>query len=159
MKTIQVRRARHARHCWRSRDELISCILLWTPSNGRAKVGRPARTGCSLEDQPGAMDDREEWEERVREIHAGGVTWWWWSRTLVGVGELLLCREAVVVFYSPSQLGNGITESQTFSLKNTNLFSLSLFLSFLVFLFFLFPLSFSFFLFLSFIFLPIFVSS
>ena len=30
MKTIQVRRTRHAGHCWRSRDELISDILLWT---------------------------------------------------------------------------------------------------------------------------------
>ena len=31
MKTIQVRRTRHAGHCWRSRDELISDVLLWTP--------------------------------------------------------------------------------------------------------------------------------
>ena len=30
-KTIQVRRTRHARHCWRSRDKLISDVLLWTP--------------------------------------------------------------------------------------------------------------------------------
>ena len=69
-KTIQVRRTRHAGHCWRSRDELISDILLWTPSHGRAKAGRPARTyiqqlcadtGCSLEHLPGAMDDREGW--------------------------------------------------------------------------------------------------
>ena len=44
MKTIQVRRTRHAGHCWRSRDELISDVLLWTSSNGRAKAGRPART-------------------------------------------------------------------------------------------------------------------
>ena len=29
-KTIKVRRTRHARHCWRSRDELISDVLLWT---------------------------------------------------------------------------------------------------------------------------------
>ena len=42
-KTIKVRRTRHAGHCWRSRDELIS-VLLWTPSYGRAKAGRPART-------------------------------------------------------------------------------------------------------------------
>ena len=32
MKTIKVRRTRHAGHCWRSRDELISDILLWTPT-------------------------------------------------------------------------------------------------------------------------------
>ena len=43
-KTIQVRRARHAGHCWRSRDELISDVLQWTPTYGRAKAGRPART-------------------------------------------------------------------------------------------------------------------
>ena len=67
-KTIKIRRIRHARHCWRSRDELISDIYLWTPSHGQAKAGRPARTyveqlcadkGCSPEDQPEAMDDRE----------------------------------------------------------------------------------------------------
>ena len=58
-KTIKVRRTRHAGHCWRSRDELISNVLLWTPSHGRAKLGRPARTytlqlcedtGCNPED-------------------------------------------------------------------------------------------------------------
>ena len=43
-KTIQVRQTRHAGHCWRSRDELISDVLLWTPTYGRAKAGRPART-------------------------------------------------------------------------------------------------------------------
>ena len=31
MKTIQVRRTRHAGHCWRSMNELISDVLLWTP--------------------------------------------------------------------------------------------------------------------------------
>ena len=69
-KTIQVRRTRHAGHFWRSRDELISHILLWTPTYGREKAGRPARTyiqqlredtECSLEDLPEAMNDREKW--------------------------------------------------------------------------------------------------
>ena len=86
-KTIQVRRTRHAGHSWRSRDELISDVLLWTPTYGRAKAGRPAwtyiqqlceDTGCSPEDLPEAMDDREKWRERVRDISAGGTTWWWW---------------------------------------------------------------------------------
>ena len=36
-KTIQVRRARHAGHCWRSRDELISDVLLWIPTHSRQK--------------------------------------------------------------------------------------------------------------------------
>ena len=43
-KTIQVRRTRHAGLCWRSREELISDVLLWTPTYGRAKAGRTART-------------------------------------------------------------------------------------------------------------------
>ena len=43
-KTIQVKRTRHAGHYWRSRDELIRDVLLWTPTHGRAKAGRPART-------------------------------------------------------------------------------------------------------------------
>ena len=37
-KTIQVRRTRHAGHCWRSRDELIRDVLLWTSTYGRAKA-------------------------------------------------------------------------------------------------------------------------
>ena len=32
-KTIQVKRTRHAGHCWRSRNELISDVLLWTPTH------------------------------------------------------------------------------------------------------------------------------
>ena len=86
-KTIQVRRTRHAGHCWRSRDELIRDVLLWTPTHGRAKAGRPARTyiqqlcedtGCCPKDLPRAMNDREEWRERVRDIRATSATWWWW---------------------------------------------------------------------------------
>ena len=83
-KNIRVRLNRHAGHCWRSRDELIRDILLWAPSYGREKAGRSARTyiqqlcadaGCSLQDLPGAMDDRDGW---VREIRTGSVRWWWW---------------------------------------------------------------------------------
>ena len=86
-KTIQVRRTRQAGHCWRSRDELIRDVHLWTPTHGRAKAGRPARTyiqqlcedtGCCPEDLPRAMNDREEWRERVRDIRATSAIWWWW---------------------------------------------------------------------------------
>ena len=64
-KTIQVKRTRH---CWRSKDELISDVLHWTPSHGRAKAGWPVKTyiqqlcsdtGCNPEDLPEAIDDRE----------------------------------------------------------------------------------------------------
>ena len=86
-KTIKVRRTRHAGHCWRSRNEHISDVLLWTPSYGRAKAGRPARTyiqqlweetGSSPEDLPEAMNHREEWRERFWDIRASGTTWLWW---------------------------------------------------------------------------------
>ena len=75
-KTIQVRRTRHTGHCKKSRDELISDVLLWTPTYGQAKAGRPARTyiqqlcedmGCSSENLPEAMNDREKWRERVKD--------------------------------------------------------------------------------------------
>ena len=82
-KIIQVRQTRHTGHCWRSRDELLSDVLLWTPTYGRAEAGRPARqyiqqlcedTGCSLDDLPEAMNEREKWREKVRGIHASGTT-------------------------------------------------------------------------------------
>ena len=93
-KTIQARRTRHAGHCWRSKDELISDLLLRTPAYGQAKAGRPARTyiqqlcedtGCNPKDLPKAMNDREEWRERVRDIRAGGMTWWWWWNVCVRI--------------------------------------------------------------------------
>ena len=37
MKTIQARRTRHARHCWRSKEELISDVLQWTPHMAKQK--------------------------------------------------------------------------------------------------------------------------
>ena len=82
-KTIKVWWTRDAGHCWRSKDELISDKLQWTPSHGWTKAGRPARTykqhlcadtGCSLEDLPGAMDDRDRWRKRVRESRASNAT-------------------------------------------------------------------------------------
>ena len=84
-KTIKVRRTRHAEHCWRSKNEHISDVLPWTSSHRRVKAGWPARTyiqlcadtGCSPEDLPEEMDDREVWRERVRDIRAISVTWWW----------------------------------------------------------------------------------
>ena len=61
-----------------------SCdVLLWTPTHGCVKAGRPARTyiqqlcedtGCCPEDLPEAMNDREKWRERVRDIRATSTT-------------------------------------------------------------------------------------
>ena len=35
------------------------------------------KLGCSPEDLPEAMNDKEKCRERVRDIHASGMTWWW----------------------------------------------------------------------------------
>ena len=65
-KTIQVRRTTHAGHCWRSKDEFMSDVLLWTSAYSQAKAERPARTyiqqlcedtGCNPED----LSKSDEW--------------------------------------------------------------------------------------------------
>ena len=76
-KTIQARQ---------SKDEIVSDVLLWIPAYGQSKAGRPTRayiqqlcddTGCNPEDLPEAMNNRETWRERVRDIRASRTTWWW----------------------------------------------------------------------------------
>ena len=89
-----ITKTRHPGHCWRSRDELISDVHLWTPSHGRVKAGWPARTyiqqpcadmGCNPEDLLEAMNDREGWRERVGDIRADGAIWGYWFRYLVSI--------------------------------------------------------------------------
>ena len=74
---IQVKQGKHAGHCWRSRKKLISDVLPLIPINGRDSVGRPARTcihqlhadtGCSQDDLPRAVDDRDRWRVRQRDF-------------------------------------------------------------------------------------------
>ena len=72
-KSIQVWRTRHARHCWRSGDELISDLLLWSPTGGRAKEGRPARTYIQQLRDVALKTNQRRWTigrsgERVSEI-------------------------------------------------------------------------------------------
>ena len=59
------------------KDKLISDVLLWTPTHGCTSIGWLARTylhqlcvdtGCSLEDLPGVMDDRDGWRESGKSI-------------------------------------------------------------------------------------------
>ena len=73
----------------------MSDVIQLIPAYGNTNVGRPVKTlysaladtSYSLEDQPGAMDDRDVWREKdgererdregVRELSAVNVTWWW----------------------------------------------------------------------------------
>ena len=129
-KTIQVRRTRHAGHCWRSKDELISDVLLWIPTYGRAKAGRPAQayiqqvcedTKCSSEDLPEAMNNREKWRERVRDIRASGTTWWWWWYIFIYVKNYLPSSKLNMLaerswYYLPTPpLGQDMTQGQFLS--------------------------------------------
>ena len=66
--TIQIRWTRHAGHCWRSKAELISNGILWTPTHEH--TGQPTKTyihqlwgdtGYRLGDLPRAMTDRDGW--------------------------------------------------------------------------------------------------
>ena len=118
-KTIQVRWTRHAGHSWRSRDELISDELVRTPTYGRAKAGRPARTyiqqlcedtGCSPDDLPEVTTDKEKWRERFRDIRASGTTRWWWAiyvfnilsiTILIDFILLRLCKMDFLIKFSP----------------------------------------------------------
>ena len=70
---IKERRTRFAGHCWRSKDEIISDVLLWTLKHGHTRVGRLCKTyikqicediGCQPEDLSHAMEDRADWKER-----------------------------------------------------------------------------------------------
>ena len=106
-KTIKIRWTRYVGHCWRSRDELISDVLLWTPTHGPAKAGQPARTyiqqlyvnkGCSPEDLPEVMDDREGWWERVKDICADGATWWWWWCSIFLIIQFPIDTEILCIY-------------------------------------------------------------
>ena len=67
----------------KDRDPLVSPALYMGKSSGKLgflgtlellKAQLCADTGCSPEDLPGAMDDREGWRERDRVIHVNGAT-------------------------------------------------------------------------------------
>ena len=85
--------------CRRSRGELISDVLLWTPLNGQAKAGQLAQTyilhlcedtGCSPEDLPEAMNDREGWWDRIKDIRADGTRRWWYFALVNSIPSSLI---------------------------------------------------------------------
>ena len=58
---------------WRSREEMISEVLLWEPLHGQRKPGRLQKTytaklrddsGCTTDELKTAMGDRYEWRQR-----------------------------------------------------------------------------------------------
>ena len=81
---IRERRTRFAGHCYRSKDQVVSDLILWTPNHGKANVGRPSETytkqltgnaDCQFEDLTRAMEDREYWRGRVNMVWAVCPIW------------------------------------------------------------------------------------
>ena len=77
--TIRLRRLTFAGHCWRSKDEIVSDLILWHPKHGRAPRGRPRKTYINqlLDDTQlqrdnieAAMSDRETWRHLSDEVRA-----------------------------------------------------------------------------------------
>ena len=71
--TIREQRLRFSGHCWRSKNEVVSDVLLWLPIHGRRSRGRPTTTfvdplmedtSCNYEELPNAMMNRQEWGVR-----------------------------------------------------------------------------------------------
>ena len=56
---IEVSQASHAGHCWRSKDELISNILQWTPINWPPNKNLHSLAVWTLEDLPREKADRD----------------------------------------------------------------------------------------------------
>ena len=73
--SLQMRRLRFIAHCWRSKNETVSQLLLWDPKRGSRLRERPATifidhlesdTGLSREDLASVMANRWEWDRIVK---------------------------------------------------------------------------------------------
>ena len=71
---LRQRRLRFAGHCWRSKDEICSDLLMWEPLHGKRRVGAPATTyvdmlqedtGLERDDLRKLMADRVLWRSHV----------------------------------------------------------------------------------------------
>ena len=80
--TIRMHRMRFAGHVWRNKDELASDVLLWKPSHGKQKPGRPERTftdqlaedtGCKLQELDNAMMNKDDWRKRVMQCRPRSI--------------------------------------------------------------------------------------
>ena len=87
--TVQVRRARHVRYCWRSNNKFISDVLLWTPNHRHTSVRWPARIYFNQHCADSCHLDRDGWWEWVKGTHSVEKPWWWWILKIIA-GEFVL---------------------------------------------------------------------
>ena len=80
--TIRQQRLGFAGHCWRSKNELSSEVLLWEQSHRKRSRGRPrktyvdqliADTASTYEDLANLMDDRDRWKQLINESRASST--------------------------------------------------------------------------------------
>ena len=81
--SIRQQRLRFSGHCWRNKREMASDTILWQPTHGERKRGRPRKTYvdqlmedtlCNVNELKTAMDDKDEWKKRVKNCRASS-TW------------------------------------------------------------------------------------
>ena len=88
----QTRHLRQTRHSGGSEDELISHILLWSPSHEHTSAGQTAKTYvstvCRLEDLPRVKNIKDRWRESRN--CAISMTWCWHQRNYRRKNNLIL---------------------------------------------------------------------
>ena len=74
MHTIHIRKTRFTCHCYRSEEEIIKDVLLWTPNHRTKKLERPRKTyvkqlcedtDLTIEELKTEMKDRLTWKKIV----------------------------------------------------------------------------------------------
>ena len=73
--SLQIRWLKFIVHCWRSKNETVSQLLLWDPKRGSRSRERPATifidqlesdTGLSRQDLASVMANRREWDRIIK---------------------------------------------------------------------------------------------
>ena len=102
-KTIQVRRTRHGGHCWRSKDELISDILLWTPHMDEQRQDEKQEltySSCVLIQDVALKTCQKQWpiEKGAREGQ-WDPCWWQDITIMMNRGEFQYDMEIILYLY------------------------------------------------------------
>ena len=120
---IAWRRLGIAGHCYRHRELPASQLVLWEPTHGRRKPGRPPTTFLNiLQDDIGAttsaelpacMKERKDWNLR-REARLRPPWWWWWWWWGLYLFKRLFC----LAYFRGSLFSEGLIIGRKFAFQN-----------------------------------------
>ena len=102
-KTIQARRTRHAEHCWRSKDELISDVLLMTEQKQDDQLKHTFSTYVRIRDVALKICHRR-WTIGRSGERGSGISvlwlwwWWWWCSIKAQIGKIIFRVLIAVTF-------------------------------------------------------------